>query len=205
MDLPQAVVDHLTGLTEALDVPGADLVAMLEVLLDDVVTAVRSFCGLRLTIPAHVPGTVGLVVDVPTTAPPGPARASLYLPLPALAGNRPTDDESRQSSWTAVTFYAGTAGAFVDLAADLRLALGLDGEVVIDGHLHHWPPGRDPDDRDGGLARPSADDVVVISQAVGFLIGRGHLPEAASTELHRQAHAQGVSAAARARQLLAGQ
>lgn len=110
-----------------------------------------------------------------------------------------------QRSSTAVTFYAGTAGAFVDLAADLRFALGLDGEVVIDGHLHEWPPDAGSGDQAGSDQQAeAAADAAVINQAVGFLIGGGYLPEAALTELHRQAHARGVSAAVRARQLLAG-
>jgi hypothetical protein len=32
------------------------------------------------------------------------------------------------------TFYAARPGAFVDLAADIRYAHGLDWQVVIDGH-----------------------------------------------------------------------
>lgn len=67
----------------------------------------------------------------------------------------------------AVVFYACTAGALVDLAADLGWLLNLRADVVLDGHLR-------PVEEQGvtsGLAELS-----VIQQAMGMLIDRGLTP-----------------------------
>ena len=67
---------------------------------------------------------------------------------------------------SAVTFYASRPGAFVDLAADIRQRHNLDGQVVLDGHLH---PLRHPIAPSGvtGLVEFS-----VINRAIGVLIER---------------------------------
>ena len=201
MDLLSAVVHHLGTLTDDLDEPGADLQAMLEVLLDDVTTAVPSFCGLRieLTGPAYplvdlwVPRQAAESAPEPARSP--PVRASLQVPVPPLASAKTV---------TTLTFYAGASAAFDVLAADLRLACGLDGEIVVDEHLHLWPPAGGDKDRDDDRGTDAVDQAVVINQALGLLIGLGHLPEAAWSELRRQAHVHGIDTSARARQLLAG-
>jgi len=92
-----------------------------------------------------------------------------------------------------VVFYAGRPGAFVDLAADTRFAYGLDGDVVLDGHLAHL-------DR-AARVHPGvngSDETRVINQAIGVLIERGHLPGEAHEELLRRAadHGRGLAGAA---------
>jgi hypothetical protein len=74
--------------------------------------------------------------------------------------------------------YAATPGAFVDLAADLSYALGLDRtHLVLDQHLIAPTAGSGM-----GLDTQSA-----INQAIGVLIGGGHTLESARHELDRLA------------------
>ena len=59
----------------------------------------------------------------------GAAAASLHVPL---------DELTAAGLGSTITFYAARAGAFVDLAADIRYAYG---QVVIDGHHQPDHPG----------------------------------------------------------------
>ncbi|MDP9094783.1 MAG: hypothetical protein M3N95_18055 [Actinomycetota bacterium] len=80
---------------------------------------------------------------------------------------------------SSLLFYAADPGAFVDLAADLSFALGLElSDLVLDRHLTLPRHGEGID----GFEFWSG-----INQAVGVLIARGHTPESARTELHRLA------------------
>lgn len=187
MDLPPQLIHQLAMLTEALDIDGADLQAMLEVLIDDVIHAVPTFAGLQMLITLS---GVTTVTDVPIAA--VPVKASIHLPLPTADPN----------AGISATFYAGAAGAFDALAADLRLALGLDGEVIIDGHLDGHLEGQPVDPGRSGGELESTLQTSLRQQAIGVLIGQGHHPDQAAAELRRQAHAYGVSEIERARQLL---
>ena len=125
MDFPRALSGQLSALTDALDDPGTDLQAVLAVLVDDLTVAVPSFLGLTMTLrlggdPDHA--------DRDRWGPGDHRGASLQLPLDQLAGAGPD---------SVVVFYAGSPGAFVDMAADTRRAYDLDGQVVVDGHLVH--------------------------------------------------------------------
>ena len=86
---------------------------------------------------------------------------SLRVPLGAWTGHEPGG---------AVIFYAATAGALVDLAADLGFRLGLRDDLVLDGHL-----------RPGEAHRVTAGlpELSVVQRALGMLIARGRTPLAA--------------------------
>jgi hypothetical protein len=171
VDFPSLFTDRLDALTDALDGSGDDLHAILSVLTDDLKAAVPSFVGLSVTV--HVDGDAITVVAMNSRT----AAASMLLPLAPLTG---LPDRSH------MVFYAANPGAFIDLAADTRAAYGLDGDVVLDGHL---PP---PDIT--GLS--GADELAErsdINQAIGVLIEDGHPPTLARRELDTRAAAAGVT------------
>ena len=181
MNAPHPLNAQLGALTIALEDPEVDLQAVIAALAADVTAAVPSFLGLTMTLLLDGrPVTVTAIdADLATAA-----GTSLRLPLGPLAGAAPG---------SFVVFYAGRPGAFVDLAADTRYAYGLDGDVVLDGHLtpQTWPAGAHP-----GVS--GSDELRVINQAIGLLIGQGRLPEEAHEELLRCAahHGRGLSGAA---------
>jgi len=180
MEFPQALSRHLSALTDALDDPGTDLQAVLAVLADDLTVAVPSFLGLTMSL--HLDGApITLTAITPAAA--ATARATLHLPLEPLAPAGPG---------SSVVFFAGGAGAFVDLAADTRHAYSLDGQVVLDGHFFPvagspGPPGV------GGL-----DEATATNRAIGVLIDRGYLPDEARERLLSRAadHSHGLLGAA---------
>ena len=91
--------------------------------------------------------------------------------------------------------YAGSPGAFTDLAADLAWLSGRDlSDFAVDQHVTV------PAELDGhdGLAALS-----LINQAIGMLIAHGHTPEQADRELDDRAVQAGVDRQVAATQLLA--
>jgi len=160
-----------------LDDPGIDLHAVICEVATDVTTAVPSFLGLSMTLLLNERPVTVTAIDADLAA---AAGASLQLPLGPLAG------AARGSS---VVFYAGRPGAFVDLATDTRYAYGLDSDVVLDCHL--------TSNERAVRAHPGvsgSDELRLINQAIGVLIGLGHLPGEAHDELLRRAthHGRGL-------------
>lgn len=186
MKLTPALVADLTSLTSALDDPDVDLQCSLDRLGATVGKAVSSILGLSMTV--RVADHPITLTTTRTAAPATAARsavvgASISMPLPEQAAT--------------VVFYAGSPGAFVDLAADVAHAWTLPpGAVVLDAQLDPHPD-CDSCAEVGGLA-----EFDVIHQAVGVLIGRGHLPAAAHHELDQQARTTGVDVIAAARAIL---
>ena len=89
--------------------------------------------------------------------------------------------------------YAGTPGAFTDLAADLAWLSGRDlSDFALDQHL------TDLDGHDGLAA------LSLINQAIGALIANGHTPEQADRELNDRAGRAGVDRRVAATHILAG-
>ena len=186
MDPAHNVPDQLDVLTDALENPGTDLHTVLAVLVDDLAAAVPSLLGLHLTI---------LVAGDPVTlttgsADPLPPAASLHVPL---------DELTTAEEGSTVTFYAGRPGAFVDLAADIRHAYGLDGHVVIDGHLDE-PVSVQDSKRTTGVT--GLTEFSVINQAIGVLIEQGQPPDTARDELARRAQRAGTTLSGAAHRLL---
>ncbi|MDP9116965.1 MAG: hypothetical protein M3O28_06855 [Actinomycetota bacterium] len=171
MDLAAALATDLTALSRALDEPDAGLETQLQTLTADLERAVDSYLGLAITI--NLDGRqLGFTTYIKDEAS-SQIASSLLLPLTAL-----TAVSSMQAGSTLV-FYAAPPGAFVDLAADLSFALGLDvSDVVLDQHLTTPVAG------DGFDGLQSWSD---INQAIGVLIGQGHTPDAAHVELRRLA------------------
>jgi hypothetical protein len=163
--LTAALAADLVAIAQALDDRGIELTDALHLLAETIGLAVPSYLGLDITVVAD-----GLPVTL--TAPqreadPSQICTSLYIPLPAIC---PVEQGS------ALFTYAGTAGAFVDLAADLSWLLDLDPEsLVLDQHIP---------DQGAPLTRTSLTDFSVINQAIGVLIERGHTPESAHQHLH---------------------
>lgn len=188
MEIPDNLVLHLAELSEALDDSGADLQAVLAVLVDDLRAAVPSFLGLRMTImhrDGHAPD--GLTLNFLPPALAGDVASTLLMPLDQLGVSAPG---------STVIFYAARSGAFVDLAADARFAYQLDGQVVVDGHLP-TPDGPTIPSGIFGLAEAST-----INQAVGVLIAQGHTSERALLMLRERARESAIGLHQAARHVL---
>jgi hypothetical protein len=128
-----------------------------------------------------------VTVSVPehTAAAEHKIAASLLIPFADL-----TVTEAGSS----LVLYAGTPGAFVDLAADLTYALQLGPDaLVLDAHLKSSL-------EDSGL--DGLADWTHINLAIGILIERGHTAGGASTELHRLAYLADTTIRVAAHQLI---
>ena len=180
MDFPHDVTDQFDVLTDALEDPDTDLRTALAFLVDDLRAAIPSVLGLTATI-TDAWDTVTLTSDLPAAA-----AASLHLPLDKLTMAGPG---------STATFYAARPGAFVDLAADIRYAYGLDGQVVIDGHLHNSVRAA------GAPGVTGLAELVVINRAMGVLLGQGHQGNLRSL-LHRRADQAGTTLLAAAQRVL---
>ena len=187
-------VAHDSALDESL----AAFTAVVEV-------AVPSYLGLQMMI-----GQSGHPVTLTRITPHRTATTSLRLPLTVL-GPR-FDAESR------VTLYAATAGAFVDLAADLSYALHLPTCTARSTDIGS----SDADDQQRGRAgsdrritldadmppSPLASGVSglselsTINRAIGVLIGQGHHPDDAADTLRRGAFREGLEPHSYAARLL---
>jgi hypothetical protein len=177
-----ALLHGLDLLSEGLTDPVVDLRAVLSVLTDDLNDLIPAYIGLTVTLHVDENPVILSTLEAVNT---NEIRASLLLPLCALWSSE--IDGS-------VTFYSGTAGAFVDLADDAEWILGLDCPPLLDVHLPFGsvdPPGI------RGLTPISE-----INQAIGVLIEDGHTPSDARTELRRRAARTGQTVAATAHQLL---
>jgi len=174
----------------------ADLAALSHALDDDLdlETTVRDFAAAaKLAVSSYLAMTVTVIAG-------GHAvrfnvrehaqierdiAASLLIPLATIPA---------AEAGGSLVLYAATPGAFVDLAADLTYALqaGPDA-LIIDAHLN-------PSFDDSGLE--GFADMTHINQAIGILIGRGHTPEGASTELQRLAASAETTLRVAAHQLI---
>ena len=190
MEIPHDLSTHLTKLSKTLDANGTDLLAVLSVLVDDLVTAVPSFLGLSMTLPqqpapAAVENAVTLNFLPPARA--GSVGTTLQIPVqaPGISGCGGT-----------VLFYAARPGAFVDLAADIRFAYGRNGRIILDQHL---PSPNHPPRPSGVSGHAHAS---TINRAIGVLIGRGHTPENARSILQHRADQDEIPLLRVAEQLL---
>lgn len=176
----------LAILTEALDEPGTDIAHSLHRLTLDAAAAVTSYLGLSVVVShSDPPFTVTALADGALA---GDIRTSLHLSLPG-----PSDPQN--SPAVAIILYAGSPGAFVDLAADLAwLTARSLSDFILDQHLA-LAAGSLPE---GQLRAASA-----INQALGVLIGRGYTPQQAHGELDTQAAHAGTDRHTAAHHILA--
>jgi hypothetical protein len=187
VEITEAVAADLAALTQALDDPEVDLTATLHQLVGSARRAVRSFLGL--TVMATVSEQHLRLTALEDALAVREISASLMIPL-----QQPAVDGAGAVAGIDLILYAGTPGAFIDLAADLawlskRPLVGF----VLDQHL--VPPG-DPDASDGLAALSS------INQAIGALIARGRTPEQAERELDALAANAGLDRYLAATQIL---
>jgi hypothetical protein len=193
--LPTALLAHLHDLTVSIGEDDQDFDEALLALTTALHSTATSYCGFQLTIVEHEwPVTLTTFAgghDVPL-------GTSLRLPLGLVSAT--VDGESR------VVFYAGTPGAFTDLAADLSHALG---GVPVDQRSSaadlRDPPGPRVDGHrrvivlDADLSPLShasgligLAELTVLNLAIGMLIQQGHDIAQARQVLRRRATAAGV-------------
>jgi hypothetical protein len=120
VDLSTGLINQLHQLAGSVGADDHELGTSLEALVADLAVAVSSYCGLQLTITQQ-----GFPVVLTALAESdGTVATSLRVPLSLL--DPALEVHSR------VVFYARTAGAFVDLAADLAYTLRKM-TVAVDG------------------------------------------------------------------------
>jgi hypothetical protein len=195
VDLPAALLAHLQDLTASIGQDDQDLDDTLAALTTALRSTANSYSGLQLTIvESQWPVTLTAFTDSHDQ----PVRTSLRLPLGLVS--RRVDGESR------VVFFAGTPGAFTDLAADLSHALGgipvdqaslaADGVdhrgTRVDGHRKSIKLDADlpPLSRTSGLT--GLAELTALNRAIGILVDQGHDIEQAHQLLRRDAAAAGV-------------
>ncbi len=190
MDLPRDLASHLRDLVRGIGSGDDSVTDSLAALLLDLRAAVSSYQGLRLTLVLDGwPVILTAFADIDGTRP----ATSMRMTLAGLGQN--FDPESR------IVFYAGTPGAFVDLAADLS---------YFDRVRQPTPTTyASDDDRDGHRPVTELDvdlppasvvsgfagltEFATINRAVGVLIDRGHPPIHAQATLRRGAAANGLA------------
>jgi len=186
MAITAATVAALTALTEALDDADADIEHSLQLMALSVAAAVPSYRGMRIDVahsvpPLHILAMADRIVT-------GDSATSLQFELPGRG-------EPRSLSTVSIILFADSAGAFVDLAADLAwLTARPPTAFVLD---HHLTAAIQPTS-EGRLREASA-----VNQAIGALIGRGYTPQQGNTELSTQAANDSMDRHTVARRILA--
>jgi hypothetical protein len=207
VDLPSAVLAHVQDLAASIGQDDWDLNDTLTALTTALRSTATSYCGFQLTIVENQwPVTLTAFDDGHEL----PVGTSLRLPLGLVS--RIVDGESR------VVFFAGTPGAFTDLAADLSHALGgvpVDGRssttnnedhrgTRVDGHRRviELDTELPPVSRVSGLT--GLAELTMLNRAIGMLIEQGHDIEQAHQVLRRDAAAAGVEPHVYAARILRG-
>jgi len=186
MNITTGLATDLRRLTAALDEPGADIAQSLHKMAADTQAAVRSYLGLNVSVSRSDPLFTFTYLNDGVVA--GDIATSVRLTLPSIG-------DSWAPPAVALIFYAGSPGAFVDLAADLAwLTARPLSDFVLDQHLT-IPAGS------GSGAQLSAASV--INQAIGVLIGFGYTPQQADRRLDTQAAHAGTDRYAAAQHILA--
>jgi hypothetical protein len=165
-----ALAAELEILTATLDEPGADIAHSVRQLALNAAAGVTTYLGLSVLMGRSEPpfGFTALADGVAADD----IGTSLWVELPGVG-----DGWGRLT--VAVTLYAGSPGAFVDLAADMAwLTARPLSDFVLDKHLTVPAPSN---------TGTQLHATSIINQAVGVLIGRGHTPEQANWQLDTQA------------------
>jgi hypothetical protein len=164
-----ALAAELEILTAALDEPDADVAHSLRRLALDAAAAVSTYLGLSILVSSAEPPFAFTALADGVVA--GDIRTSLRVVVPGLG-------EGGQPLAVAVILYAGSPGAFVDLAADLAWLTGWPpSDIVLDQHVGVPIP---PE------VRMQLHAASTINQAIGVLIGRGYTPQQANQKLGSQ-------------------
>lgn len=192
VEMSTGLIRHLQLLLDVDDVDDqwllSDSLGALDVTMQ---TVVSSYLGLRIMLVDH--GHPVRLTTFRSDADRHDIAASLELPLAALL---PADPVST------IIFYAGAAGAFVDLAADLTHALGLPSPTAPDADQDQVLEGQDRPILDRiALDYPAAPGTLtagvsglreqaMINQAVGAMIEDGYSLGQAHDELQSEAAAR---------------
>ena len=186
MNITAGLATDLRRLTAALDEPGADIAQSLHKMAADTQAAVRTYLGLNVSVSRSDPLFTFTCLNDGVVA--GDIATSLRLTLPSIG-------DSWAPPAVALILYAGSPGAFVDLAADLAwLTARPLSDFVLDRHLII------PGGSDSGAQLSAAS---VINQAIGVLIGLGYTPQQADRRLDTQAAHAGTDRYAAAQLILA--
>jgi hypothetical protein len=195
VDLPAALLAHVQELAASIGQDDQELDDTLAALTAALRSTAASYLGFELTlIENQWPVTLAAFTDGHDV----PVGTSLRLPLKLIS--RKVDPASR------VIFYAGTPGAFTDIAADLSHALGgipVDqassaanntdhGRTRMDGQRRTIELDADPPplSRTSGLT--GLAELTALNRAIGMLVDQGHDIEQAHQLLGRDAAAAGV-------------
>jgi hypothetical protein len=176
VETPRLLTDDIRDLFSDLAVPDpatgqpVDLQASLAALTASVKHAVPSYRGLALI----------LVIDEQPVSMTAAERGDTSDIATSLCVSLAWVPLLRTDSQ--ITFYASVPGTFVDLAADLDLALG-GGSLHLDEDI----PSALVSDLTG------VRKLSTINEAVGVLIGHGHTPDGAQRELRHMADTTRIS------------
>jgi len=147
---------------------------------------VRSYLGLNVSVSRSDPLFTFTCLNDGVVA--GDIATSLRLTLPRIG-------DSWAPPAVALILYAGSPGAFVDLAADLAwLTARPLSDFVLDQHVT-IPAGSD--------SGPQLSAASVINQAIGVLIGIGYTTQQADWRLDTEAAHAGTDRYAAAELILA--
>ena len=146
----------------------------LSVLTAHLTEAIASYLGLQVLM-SQV-GHPFRLTSFLRTGPSHPVETSVEIPLTAIG--LPVHSGR-------ITIYAHQPGAFVDLAADLTYALGLDHRMIVVDD--------DPDDVESASGIDGLGEISIINRALGVMIARGSSPDEALATLQREAERHGVT------------
>lgn len=179
MAISAPVAADLASLTGLLNEPDVDLESELRALSVNLNAAISSYLAMTVTISLDGHRISFTVLERADTAQDGPGvtAASLLIPLSGAIDG---------AGGNTLVVYSSTAGAFVDLAADLSYALGVElSALVLDAHLD----GLDVQSSTAGMA--GLAELTIINQALGVLLARGYTPNSGRLELQRLADLDG--------------
>ncbi len=177
MNSPIDLLAHLHQLAVSVGDGPAHLTGLVDALVDDLHQAVTGYAGLAVTV-RHAGHPVTLTAAVPGLI--EAAATSLRLPLRLLS--------SSYEEGGGAVFYSTVAGALVDLAADVRYALGSASDARDEPVLDEDLPPASTTSGVTGLA-----ELATIYRATGVLLQQGHDPDALLEALRQQALAAGVA------------
>jgi hypothetical protein len=178
VNIPPALAADLLRLAEGGEPTERGLDVLLGGLAASAAAAVESFLGLSATVSTGTGSFTAVLIEDGTAQ--HQVRTAVRIPLGVLGS---------------VVLLAGVAGALVDLAADLAVALGVPpGDVVLDADLA-LP--------DLVRAHRELDELTVLNQAVGVLLARGLTVDEARAALVRRGASDGTGVLGAARALLA--
>ena len=195
LEIPRDLLTSLRDLTTGVGGDDHAVGEFLQALVRELEKAVASYRGLQLTISQN---GFPVVLTAYADGHDGAALTSLRVPLVLVGSGFAT--ESR------VVFYAGTSGAFVDLAADLTYAFDQAPRALGRAADHPTPPSirldadLPPGSRTFGL--DGVAELSTINEAVGVLIDQGHDPDHAHEDLRGDAARAGLEPHAWAARLL---